>query len=1122
MKTRGFIFLLLGLIANLGVAQADEYTWDLSNLTVGEQPSNFAPKDWGHIDDSFYGEPTYTYKANSIYCTSQGTFGDDYSHNDLLVTPAVGGTVTMKVKDETEYQEGTIHFFKCTKSGDTYTRGDQMDVTVPSLSSDYQTITIYNVPSGTYIGIRLSQVTMRDFTASEAGVVKRSGLTVSDVESLNGKFVDVDENGNFKLSYSVKVKNSGDFDLNADTTGYSISLLVGSKPDTVATAAIPTALAKGAESDAITLSATLKESDYEAPINIAIAENVSNTQKKLSAVSPVPHKAIIALKADGKDIANGDTLSFGTIKADTTKTISIINNGAAEQNYSSIEVPEGFSSSNSGPVTISAHDTLQLSVTASVAETGKKAGWLKVSDNNGEELKIWLESNVIDPSTYYVDFEDNKLGEGMIQEDWSVKKVNDTYAAYNYYTSDKLITPKLAVGEKDSISFDVARYSTSSYSSPSLSVYYSTDRTNWVLAKTFTSDVFQKVTGSYFSGYTYPFTTLTVDNIPEGEYYIAFDGAYMYLDNIVGYKQVAVEHDVAFTSITLPESASVNTKANISARIKNYAKTEAAGKYSISLVVGGETVATLADTELTAETETSISFDFIPHKAGKFETYFEFKAGDYSIASAKDSIIISPEKAESEKQIGTRTEGNSSAPVNSTASHNAASMLYKASDLKLAEGTKILGFAFKGVSSRYDVDMSNLKVWIEQTDKEDQGSTIRNLTSSATLVFDNKATIKGDRSGNTTNLMSFTLPEPIIYDGTNIRITFKADVEYADYNDAVNFDADRNIGTTIYGGGDSEPSSLDKTADATPVLYLTISETPDTLTGTITSGKTKIADAVVLLKSGDVQYSDTTDANGNYTIPVMQKDLEYELSVSKDGYRVYTDSIIFENAKTVKDIELVRSIIVKTDKDVALPADSCKAEFVISHTFVSGYNTVILPFEPKELQQLFDFEIYELNSVQGNNVFFKKIDVDTAKANVPYVIKVDNKVELVDSSLTATFIPGNAQTVTISGEGSEVKLIPNLNKAYIMTADNYTIAGDGNLQKNSDYDYVSNLSAYLTINGIDQDRLTTSYGDRVPDGIDHITTDKTVNKSIYTINGIKVKNATKGIYIINGKKVVVK
>ena len=93
----------------------------------------------------------------------------------------------------------------------------------------------------------------------------------------------------------------------------------------------------------------------------------------------------------------------------------------------------------------------------------------------------------------------------------------------------------LKVKSGDVLHFDAARRDDATF----LRVYYSTDRKNWTLAHTIegtgtdnnTFSPFNLISDSRYSG---EFRSYTVENLPAGNLYLAFESAGARLDNIYG------------------------------------------------------------------------------------------------------------------------------------------------------------------------------------------------------------------------------------------------------------------------------------------------------------------------------------------------------------------------------------------------------------------------------------------------------------------------------------------------------------------------------------------------------------------------------------------------------------
>ena len=140
------------------------------------------------------------------------------------------------------------------------------------------------------------------------------------------------------------------------------------------------------------------------------------------------------------------------------------------------------------------------------------------------------------------------------------------FKIYTYEDPYKLITPRLKVSADETMTFEVAKRSTSS----KMTVYYSNDRENWTEARAIANSELPSSTGT--------FKQFTLSGVPAGEYYIAFESGYCYLDNVYGFELVEVAHDAMVSAQELPVKGMVNYEYKASATLKNIHKeAEAAG-----------------------------------------------------------------------------------------------------------------------------------------------------------------------------------------------------------------------------------------------------------------------------------------------------------------------------------------------------------------------------------------------------------------------------------------------------------------------------------------------------------------------------------------------------------------
>lgn len=231
--------------------------------------------------------------------------------------------------------------------------------------------------------------------------------------------------------------------------------------------------------------------------------------------------------------------------------VTLTNNGDIDL------APGDFTTDTNLPLTVPAHGARNVVVTMRADKPGHKVGTLQLQGNN-VDYAVTLEGTVIDSTLWFVDFEDNRVPANMVAEkNWDtydfpphVGLRGNVYCAENYAINPptKLISPLLEVHEGDSLTFDAAKRSDNSV----MRIYYSADRNNWILLDSISDTapdstrLWNNVAVANKTGFgtDYLFGHYTLKNVPAGRWYIAFEAGYVYLDNLYGFKTVAVAHDV--------------------------------------------------------------------------------------------------------------------------------------------------------------------------------------------------------------------------------------------------------------------------------------------------------------------------------------------------------------------------------------------------------------------------------------------------------------------------------------------------------------------------------------------------------------------------------------------------
>lgn len=1105
-----------------GQARADivqNYTMDF-NKSISTTAHDFkVGSGWGHIVGKYTTEGwssedyyvSYTYSSTdgrngsgAIKVGSQ-TIGDDYNYdvgpvNDLLVTPAITGKASIWVKKTSSWSSSTIKFYAVTLENGKYKMGDQIEVEIPKLSTDWVQV---NLPeqNNQYIGIRAENLYIDDFAADNADIELQKSLLVSKVSYKGKDKVDCDANGKFPVEYEVTITNNGDLDLTEGTEGYSLSVRNYSKNKAVVfTQPLKGNLAVGA-STTVTVSGTANCNTYPDRNRYDVYEDLTNTSKAGAWIEPVPYKPVLTMRNDDGKIDNGnETFAWGMVNASTDKTFKISNDGAAPLNITKVVVPDGFTTSLAAPLTIAAHETKDFTVTMTAEKPGIYSGEFKVSGEGVDDFSFNVSGTVLDPAKYYANFNDNQIPAGAYAEDgWSVAQ-RDVASSDNPYLlsngsqdkDNKFVTPLLKVAEGEKMSVDVAR--TNYYTGGEgvyLNVYYSADRTNWTLARKITANELSEDRAVNYTYYYSKLKTFVIDNIPAGNYYIGFGAGYTSIDNIYGFEKVDVAHDLMLTASKLPATAVVNNAYTATATLLNVnAKDEAADSYTASLYVDGEVVATAPAKAIASGEKAEFSFSYTPHKAGAAEAYIEFKnaADNYTVASEKVSVDVKEEQA-----TGTVTVGNGNTTSNKTAidwydaNGSGAHMdnLYKPEMLEkygLKKGAKITSVSYTGTSFN-DKTVSDilLTAYVGAVDaaKFEAGKNYESLQK--VDVYTGKSTI--DFVDGKTYTTTITLPEPIIWDGTSaIRVLtyVKAD-KYVN----VKFNADDSDNNSYYGSGaPGEASSL--SAKPTAVAEFGIQTEPSVIAGNITWKNKAVAGATVTLTSGDVIYTGASDDKGAYSIDVIQNDKKYNLTVSAPGYIDYTEN----------DVDLSKSL----NKNIVLEVEP------VAVIVGEGGNAMFSATCAIDFSLTPEVEAYVVTDVKGNYTELAQVTAVPAGTGVLLKAKAGNyklapvpEAEAVQKNLLVAV----DEDYTIAA--SDVQNIWSLatddkgQACFTSVVGTVVEAGSAYLSVASDKDYI-----YL-------DKATGLRGINAAATLD-------TKAPMYNVAGQKVDASYKGIVIQNGKK----
>ena len=1114
--------LMAASVLCVNEARADiveNYKMDF-NKTISTTAHDFkVASGWGHLVEkaTFYDDYSYDTTdeyVNYSYTSTDGRnasgalmvgsqkltgYYDSKEVKDLIVTPAITGKSSIYVKNTLSYMTSTIEFYAVTFKDGKYVVGNKLEVEVPKTFADWTKIDIPE-QNNQLIGIRAHYLYLDDFAADKADIQLQKSLLITKVDLKSKSESDCDAEGNFPISYEVSITNNGDVDLTEGTKGYSLSVKNYGK-ELIFTQPLKGNLAVGA-STTVTVTGTANYANYPNRNRYDVYEDLTNTYKVGSWIEPMPYKPVLAMRdSDGK-IENGKaTYAWGMVKESTDKTFEISNDGPAPLKLTSVVVPEGFTTSLAAPLTLEGHTKQQFTITMPATTPGIYSGEFKVSAEGVDDFKFNVSATVLDPSKYYVNFDDNKIPEGSYVEDgWKVDQ-RDAESSDNPYllangsqdTDNKFVTPLLKVAQGEKMTVDVAR--TNYYTGGDgvyLNIYYSADRTNWTLARKITAEELSEDRAVNYTHYYSKLKTFVIDNIPAGNYYIGFGAGYTAIDNIYGFEKVDVAHDLMLTDSNLPKTAVVNNAYTATATLRNInAKEEAADSYTASLYFDGEVVATAPAQAIASGADAEFTFSYTPHKVGAVEAYIEFKnaADNYVVTTEKVSVDV-----KEELPVGTVTVGNGKTSANragiafydgnSDGAH--IDNLYKAEMLTkygIAKGTKITSVTYTGTCSQdREVKVYDLTAYVGTVDaaKFEKGKGYESLQKVNVYTDQTINFVEGN-----TYTTTITLPEPIVWDGTSaIRVLtyVKAD-KYVN----VKFNADDENKTSYYGNGELGNESATYSEYSTAVAEFGFQTEPSVMSGKVTWKNKAVAGATITLTSGDVIYTGASDDEGAYSINVIQNDKKYHLTVAAPGYIDYAE----------KDVDLSQSI----NKDIALEVEP------VALTVGEDGNALFSATRAIDFSLTPEVEAYVVTAVNGNYTELAPVTAVPAgtgvlvKANAGnYSLNAVPEAEAVAKNL----LVATAEEYTVAA--SDVKKVWTLGTdtkknvpCFVSVEGTVVPAGSAYLAAEAEVPYI-----YL-------DKASGISGINATAGLD-------TKAPMYNLAGQKVNASYKGIIIQNGKK----
>ena len=358
--------------------------------------------------------------------------------------------------------------------------------------------------------------------------------------------------------------------------------------------------------------------------------------------------------------------------------------------------------------------------------------------------------------------------------------------------------------------------------------------------------------------------------------------------------------------------------------------------------------------------------------------------------------------------------------------------MYKTFTLdNIPAGTELKSITFLGYKNAYSNKeiTSNLKIWMENTDatspKQDEWYQSESMTQVYADTYAVAAVIGS--SSDHQPIIKVTFNTPFTYTGGNLRVTVMSSAEQ--YS-TTNFEVDGDhaaLAAIRYADG---ALSGTMTLKPLPVTVFGFDKEASVFSGVVTSAADNavVEGAEVKLVSDNVEYSGTTDAEGKFNFIVVQDGLEYNLTVSKEGFFADREKVNMGGTSFVKNVALnvaqgfnvlsadipenaevnsVYKVVARVENGEAKEAGSYRAELWMNDGIVATAETPAL-----EASKEYDFEFSVIPHAVGAAETFVKFTAETGTAASETVNVTVNKekgdAEVIVGTPTETATAGPA------------------------------------------------------------------------------------------------------------------
>ena len=868
--------------------------------------------------------------------------------------------------------------------------------------------------------------------------------------------------------------------------------------------------------------------------------------------------------ADGYYIPSSlaKAIDFGkNNKLNQVQNFEIFNWGTAPLQVTSITVPEGFASSIEN-ATVAGKQRQAVDITFTASTPGSYSGNISIkylTSEGEQEYTQEICGILLDPSKWYATFEGPDANGNIVME-WPAGSVYQKgmdsantgttvvpnygiYATGNQTSKDRMfVTPLLKAEAGEKLSFDAKVY-TSGWLEGGVKVYAAATR-DALLTPDADGNYPDRVLLTELCGkdfdedhtLTTEYATFDVTFGEAGNYYIGFEPySRAYIDEIYGLSKVGSSHDLILEGANIPSEAMQNVLKGATLLIRNIGSTETAGSYTVTSYVNGVATSCQGQEEIPvnhklSDSPTQLAVEFRSPQTGTFPVYFELSADDVTIVTDPVDVTFTEEVLSSEVVVGTPNKVEfTSCPINLYYKDSEFVALYTPADLGFGGGEKISSIVLKG-SGKKDFE-STLKVYYEWTDDMSQaepGYKTGYETEGMTEAFNGRYEWPNEGEGKVIDMITLGFDQPLVYPaGKSLRILVSSsndsDAGSSNFGLMVSSDMSNCYKHQDDGSAYSFDSSWGK--GYMPVLYISLVTEERTVSGEVmTADGTPAANATVRLVSNDgdnVQYACQTNANGEYSVKVVQQGREYDVeAIGTDGKEDLMKGVSVADESMIIDFSLTDVFRVSDDGVHTGAPDN--AVVYVQKSLNPGYNAVAFPvaLSAKDVKCAFgeDVAVFAFDDVISDGpatvVNFKEVNDKNMEAGKPYLILTDEKSKEIGFKVKGQVTDLKTTSVEETDFLATDRPTAVAGKMFVLSDDNFV---DGGVQR-----AVTELPAYSGYIKAPNATTLSFMTESVETGIEEAEIVEEGDDVIYDLNGFRVKNPEKGIYIINGKAVLVK